>query len=47
MPDVDWTLPFGSWPRETVVRFLMHANKLINAVRDAAPPTDEGIDPCR
>jgi hypothetical protein len=47
MPDVDWALPFGSWPRETVVRFLMHANKLINAVRDAAPPTDEGVDPCR
>src|SRR5262249_28171863 len=23
VPDVDWAAPFGEWPRETVVRFLL------------------------
>jgi hypothetical protein len=45
MSDIDWTLPFGSWPRETVVRFLTHANRLINAARDAAPAEQtDGVD---
>jgi hypothetical protein len=36
-PDIDWNLPFGEWPHETVVRFLVTADKLISAARAAVP----------
>jgi hypothetical protein len=39
LSDIDWAAPLGEWPRETVVRFLLEATKLINkamAVRDVS-----------
>jgi hypothetical protein len=31
LPDVDWSKPIGAWPKDTVVRFLLAAMKLIDA----------------
>jgi hypothetical protein len=31
LPDVDWNQPIGRWPKDTVVRFLLAAMKLIDA----------------
>jgi hypothetical protein len=43
VPDVDWTEPFGEWPRESVVRFLLEATKLINEATAARDVSDRGI----
>jgi hypothetical protein len=37
-PDIDWTAPIGSWPKDQMVRFLLEAMKLIRTAmiaRDA------------
>jgi hypothetical protein len=30
LPDVDWSVPIGTWPKDTMIGFLLEATKLIN-----------------
>lgn len=42
-PGVDWAKPFGEWPRETVIQFLLTAMQLIHRAVVARDLSDRGI----
>jgi hypothetical protein len=42
-PGIDWTLPLAQWPRETVVRFMLTAVRLIRQAEIARDLSDKGI----
>jgi hypothetical protein len=41
--DIDWSKPFGQWPQDTVVRFLLAAMRLIRKAMIARDMSDRGI----
>jgi hypothetical protein len=43
IPDVDWSKPFGQWPQETVINFLLTAMKLIRKAMIARDISDRGV----
>jgi hypothetical protein len=42
-PDINWSLPLAAWPRDTVVRFLLDALRLIHKAMAARDTSDKGI----
>jgi hypothetical protein len=42
-PDIDWAQPFGAWPRETMVEFLLVATRLIRKAMIASDISERGI----
>ena len=42
-PDIDWAQPFGAWPRETMVEFLLVAMRLIRKAMIARDISESGI----
>lgn len=43
IPGIDWAKPFGEWPRETVVQFLLTAMRLIRKAMIARDLSDRGL----
>jgi hypothetical protein len=43
IPDIDWSQPFGQWPQETVVSFLLTAIRSIRQAQIARDISDKGI----
>jgi hypothetical protein len=43
IPDIDWSKPFGAWPQETVINFLLVAMRLIRKAQIARDMSDRGI----
>jgi hypothetical protein len=41
--DIDWTRPFGQWPRETVAQFLLTAMRLTRKAMIARDMSESGI----
>jgi hypothetical protein len=46
-PDIDWSQPLTSWPRETMVEFLLKAMRLIRKATIARDISDRGVTPDR
>ena len=42
-PDIDWSQPLTSWPRETMVEFLLKAMRLIRKAMIARDISDRGV----
>jgi len=42
-PNIDWSQPLISWPRETMVEFLLKAMRLISKARIARDISDRGV----
>jgi hypothetical protein len=42
-PDIDWSKPFGEWPQDTVVNFLLTAMRLIRKAMLARDVSDRGV----
>ena len=42
-PGIDWAKPFGEWPRETMVQFLLAATRLIRKAMIARDTSERGI----
>src|SRR5262249_45044960 len=43
LPDIDWSQPLTSWPRETMVEFLLKAMRLIRKAMIARDISDRGV----
>jgi hypothetical protein len=43
IPDVDWSKPFGQWPQETVITFLLVSMRLIRKAMIARDISDRGV----
>jgi hypothetical protein len=42
-PDIDWSKPFGQWPQDTVISFLITAMRLIRKAMIARDLSDRGV----
>ena len=42
-PGIDWSQPFGAWPQETVINFLITAMRLIRKAQIAGDISDRGV----
>ena len=42
-PDIDWSKPFGQWPQETLVNFLLAAMRVIRKAMIARDISDRGV----
>jgi hypothetical protein len=42
-PGIDWSLPFGAWPQEIVVGFLLVAMRLIRKAQIARDISERGV----
>jgi hypothetical protein len=42
-PDIDWSQPLTSWPRETMIEFLLKAMRLIRKATIARDISDRGV----
>jgi hypothetical protein len=42
-PDIDWSLPLATWPRDTMVEFLLAAMRLIRKAMIARDISESGI----
>jgi hypothetical protein len=42
-PGIDWSQPFGQWPQETVINFLLTAMRLIRKAMIARDISDRGV----
>jgi hypothetical protein len=42
-PDIDWAKPFGEWPREIVIKFLLTAMRLLRKAMIARDNSDRGV----
>jgi hypothetical protein len=43
IPGIDWSQPFGAWPQETVIHFLITAMRLIRKAQIARDISDRGV----
>jgi hypothetical protein len=42
-PNIDWSLPFGQWPRESVIEFLCRAVSLVRKATIARDVSGRGV----